>query len=224
MKRFGLPLMFLLITSLLVLMLLITLRAMNVELPDLRFNQIKASITPQEIIHTEEVVHTDTPIPTDTATPEPTPTVTPATDTPSPTPSDVVQPTAEEGCNVAVFILDVTVPDKTRFNPDIKFTKTWRLLNDGTCTWTTDYKLYFYSGEQMSGPDSQRLASVPVPPGASIDVSVVLRSPLEPGTYKGFWALKDAAGNHFGLPPLDKAFYVEIIVEGLSAPSLTPTP
>ena len=217
--------MFLLIASLLVLMLLVTLRAFNFEFPSLNLGQNKTTGTNTQVIQqTEEIIPSETPVPSETPTPEPTATILLATDTPSPTPTEELQPTAEEGCNVAVFVLDVTVPDKTKFYPDVKFTKTWRLLNNGTCTWTTDYKVYYYSGDQMSGPDIQRLASVPVPPGKTIDISVVLRAPLKPGTYKGSWALKDAAGEHFGLGSLNNAFYVEIIVDDGSAPTLTPTP
>jgi len=40
------------------------------------------------------------------------------------------------GCDRAQFISDVTVPDGTTFAPGATFTKTWRLKNSGTCTWT----------------------------------------------------------------------------------------
>ena len=53
---------------------------------------------------------------------------------------------------------DVTVPDKTEIYADHKFVKTWRLLNAGTCTWTTKYSLYFVSGKQMFGPDRKMLS------------------------------------------------------------------
>ena len=37
----------------------------------------------------------------------------------------------------AQFVADVTVPDGARYDPNAAFTKTWRLRNIGTCTWTT---------------------------------------------------------------------------------------
>ena len=40
----------------------------------------------------------------------------------------------------AQFVADVTVPDGTRYDPGATFTKTWRLRNIGTCTWTTSWK------------------------------------------------------------------------------------
>ena len=84
----------------------------------------------------------------------------------------------------AQFISDVTVPDGTRFNPGATFTKTWRLRNIGTCTWTTGYSMVFNSGNQMGGP-----ASVPMPssvaPGQNVDVSVNLTAPNTAGHYIG---------------------------------------
>jgi hypothetical protein len=116
------------------------------------------------------------------------------------------------GCNVAGFITDVTVIDNSEIQRDLQFTKTWRLQNDGTCTWTSGYTLYFHSGDQMSGPDSQRLTDIDVPPGTTIDVSVNLTAPKKPGKYQGYWSLKDANGFKFGIGSSNSAFYVKIIV------------
>jgi len=44
-------------------------------------------------------------------------------------------------CDAASFVRDVTVPDGTKMEPGDDFTKTWRLLNAGTCSWTTAYRL-----------------------------------------------------------------------------------
>ena len=79
-----------------------------------------------------------------------TPTVTGTPPTPTPTKSVTPIPSA---CDRAQFIADVTVPDGTSFAPGIGFSKTWRLKNIGTCTWT-NYSLIFDSGEKMGGPDS----------------------------------------------------------------------
>ncbi len=219
MKRFGIGLMFLLIGSLLVLILLITLRALNVTLPKIIWDQNNSTENITQVI--EPTDPAQSPTPTDTPTPEPTATLPEFTDTPQPTATEELLPTPDEGCDRALFLLDVTVPDKTIFNPDTKFTKTWRLQNDGSCTWSTKYKLYFYSGDIMSGVESQPLTSVPVPPGTAIDVSIVLRAPINLGTYKGFWAIKNESGQHFGLGSLNKPFYVEIVVAGDQVPTET---
>ena len=147
------------------------------------------------------------------ATPPPTPTPAPGTPTPTPIPA----PT----CDRALFLADVTVRDGTIFAPGTAFTKTWRLKNIGTCTWTTAFSMVFDSGEQMSG-----LASVVMPktvaPGATVDLSVNLTAPNAAGTYRGYWKFQDANGARFGIGTGGaKSWWVEIKVSG---PAVTPTP
>jgi len=143
---------------------------------------------------------TDTPaLPTNTPQP-------PVTDTPAP---PTVTPTA--ACtDLVAFVSDITVPDNTYFAPSTSFTKTWRLKNAGTCSWTTGYALVFDSGNIMSGPTSQNLAGT-VAPGANVDISVVLTSPASNGTHRGNWKLRNDRGTIFGLSG-GGPFYVQIIV------------
>lgn len=151
----------------------------------------------------------ETPEPTDTSTPEPS-------DTPEPTHTS--QPSAtEDDCDAADFVTDVTVPDGSDFAPGETFTKTWRLRNTGSCTWTTDYDLVFDSGNAMGGPASQPLSGN-VPPGSTVDISVELTAPGSTGSYRGDWKLRNADGVIFGLPA---AFYVEIDVVGGGGPGTT---
>ena len=156
-------------------------------------------------------IPTETPTPTATATPEPTFTPT-ATASATPAPSPTEEPTVVEDCDEATFIDDVTIPDGTELGPNTAFTKTWRLLNEGTCSWDPNYDLVFVSGDQMSGPSSQQLINLEVPHGASIDVSVDLKAPSKLGTYRGNWMLRNANGVLFGIGPADSAFYLEIRV------------
>src|SRR5258708_5918607 len=101
-------------------------------------------------------------------------------------------------CDQAQFVADVTVPDNTVFNPGATFTKTWRLKNIGTCTWTTSYSLVFDSGTQMNGASSVSFPNS-VAPGNTIDVSVNLTAPNAVGNYIGFWKFKNASGVLFGI-------------------------
>ncbi len=155
---------------------------------------------------------TDTPMP-----PTPvTPTLHPPTPTLTPTPSATPLP-----CNKAEFITDVTVPDGSDVPVFETFTKTWRLRNVGTCTWTSDYRVVFDHGDQMLAPASAPLSGGSVPPGSSVDVSVPMEAPGTPGTYKGYWKLRDAGGVLFGVGASGNvAFWVEI--ESVS--SLPPGP
>jgi hypothetical protein len=213
MKKLGFLPVLLLAGSLLVLLVMFALRGIEVRNQREQFNQTQTSVVlTVEIQQTQVAMITDTPMPTSTATLEPSETPLPPTLTVAPSPTQ--QATIDPNCDVAEFSTDVTIPDGTVFDPDTKFTKTWRLYNNGTCTWNSRYKLYFVSGDRMSGPESQSLTSVLVPPGTSIDVSVELRAPQEEGTYRGNWALKNARGVEFGVGPASKPFYVEIVVVG----------
>ncbi len=62
--------------------------------------------------------------------------------TPTQTPIVPPPPTiSPSGCDRASFVTDVNIPDGTTFTPGAAFSKTWRLKNTGTCTWTREYKL-----------------------------------------------------------------------------------
>jgi hypothetical protein len=149
----------------------------------------------------------ETPTPTNTQAP-PTPTSIPPSPTPvPPTPTPTPIP-----CNWAQFVEDVTVKDGTVFAPNAVFEKTWRLKNIGTCTWTRDYRLVFASGERMDGPQA---ISMPenIDPGETVDLSVELIAPDEPGRFRGYWQLSTPSGASFGIGA-DTAgtFWVEIRV------------
>ncbi len=142
-------------------------------------------------------------------TPSPTVTGTP----PTPTPTKSATP-APSSCDRAQFIADVTVPDGTTFAPGIAFTKTWRLKNIGTCTWSTSYSLIFDTGEKMGGPDSAAMPTS-VAPGQTVDVTVGLTSPTTAGKYRGYWRFKNASGAPFGIGTGGtKSWWVEIKVSG----------
>jgi hypothetical protein len=144
----------------------------------------------------------------------PTPSLTPG-ETQAVEPTDTPpQPTATpEICDRAGFIEDVTFPDNSRVDPGADFTKTWRLKNTGTCTWNSNYAIVFDHGEAMGGPASKQLTTGSIPPGDTVDISVNLKAPETPGTYQGFWMLRNASGVLFGLgEKAEKEFWVKIQV------------
>jgi hypothetical protein len=141
------------------------------------------------------------------ATPD-SPTITPL---PSSTPFPTASPTVSIPCDRAAFIKDVTIPDGMDFSPGDAFTKTWRLRNSGSCTWTTGYALVFDSGNSMGGAASTALTSS-VAPNQTVDISVNLTAPGTPDTYRGNWKLRNASGAIFGLGNSSIPFYVEIDV------------
>lgn len=119
--------------------------------------------------------------------------------------------------------IDVTIPDDTRMAPGQTFTKTWRLQNTGTCTWTTDYSIALFSGDAMNAPTSVRLPTN-VAPGQTVDISVDLVAPQTAGTYTGNWKLRNAAGTWFGIGPSGNLpFWVRIVVAGTPISTITVT-
>ncbi len=154
-----------------------------------------------------------------TATPQATATMAPPTATSIPPTATMVPPTPTNTpiptpCNWAKWISDVTIPDGTTLSAGQQFTKTWRLKNIGTCTWTTAYDLVFVSGSSMSGPAAVDFKAN-VAPGESVDLSVSLIAPTSAGSYKGFWELRDGSGVLFGLGSNAKdSFWVSINVSG----------
>ena len=154
---------------------------------------------------------TSTPtVPVVPATPTPTSTNLPPSETPQATVTITSIP-----CNQVSFVADVSVPDGTVFETGKSFTKTWRLKNTGSCTWTSGYQLVFVNGDQMNGPGAQSLTSGTVAPGSTVDVSVNLVAPASAGTYRGNWKIREPGGTTFGLST--GAFWVEIKAENPSA-------
>ncbi|HSM24488.1 MAG TPA: NBR1-Ig-like domain-containing protein [Anaerolineaceae bacterium] len=119
-------------------------------------------------------------------------------------------------CDRAIFVDDISIPDNTTMSPGSPFTKTWRIQNDGTCTWTTGYSVVFDSGDEMSAPTAVALNNE-VPPGQAIDISVNLRAPSSSDTYRSNFKLKNASGEIFGVGNFDDPFWVIIKVEGPTA-------
>lgn len=157
------------------------------------------------------VVPTQSPLATATFQASSTP--LPPTLTPSITPVP---------CNRAEFVSDVNYPDKTNVLPGTSFTKTWRLQNTGSCTWTSGYSVVYVQGNRMSAPDFNPVTSGTVASGAQVDVSMPLVAPAVPGTYRGDFMLRAPDGTRFGIGPAgNSVFWVEIVVP---TPTATPTP
>jgi hypothetical protein len=144
------------------------------------------------------------------ATPTPLPTATPM-----PTNTPIVTATAgsgagaggvtgTSGCDGMTFVSDVSIPDGEEITAGTPFTKTWSVQNSGTCDWSTAYQLLYSSGDQMGGPSSQTLPAA-ISVGTTGNVSVELIAPSTAGTYTGYWALANAAGQAFG--------YLSVVIE-----------
>ena len=122
-------------------------------------------------------------------------------------------------CNAALFIdhviVDVPVELGSTLMPGVEFTKTWRLQNEGTCTWDEGYALVLLEGDSIGAPDEISLGSA-VASGESLDISVTMAAPETPGTYSGEWMLRNAEGEFFGVgADNQKPLLAEIVVPEL---------
>ena len=132
-----------------------------------------------------------------TAIPVQLPTLTPVAPTPLP-------------CNKALSISE-TYPDNTVLSPNTNFVKSWRLQNIGTCTWNTNYKIVFYSGDLMSANAANNFNFTGTS-GEIRDINVNMKAPAAAGTYKGNWKLQGDDGQFFG------TVWVQIIVQPAAPP------
>ena len=147
--------------------------------------------------------------------PPPPPTNTPASVPTASLPTATTFVSATPACDQAQFIKDVSIPDGTTFAPGASFTKTWRLRNSGTCTWS-GYSLVFDSGEAMN-PSPSPIGTVA--PGQEVDVSVTFTAPAAGGSYRSYWRIRNATG--VLIPVLGgtqaKSFFVDIKVAVVSS-------
>jgi hypothetical protein len=142
-----------------------------------------------------------------------------ALSTPRPT-SGTVTFGGQNGCNAAVFIGETKPLDGTLMDQGKVFTKGWSMFNSGTCAWDEGYSWAFKSGDRMQGEDIH-ITQVNdfTKPQHSQAFVVQFQVPNKPGEYKGFWQMKDDAGNWFGDMP-----WVDIVVgsrNGTATPTAT---
>ncbi len=180
--------------------------------PTATLNPLPAA-TPTPTVPPESGTITQTPIavsPQATLTAAPTnePSSTPSSPAPTPTQQATPTQTATEESGAAgspagactdkaAFYGDVSVPDDSLFRQGDSFTKTWRVRNEGTCTWGPGYGLVLLSGEPMNAPDS-----VPMPetaPGKISNISVDMTAPQQGGPHYGDWGFQNPAGQSFGV-------------------------
>src|SRR5574340_37191 len=124
-------------------------------------------------------------------------------------------------CNLASagIPLDVTIPDDSRLEPKRSFSKIWRLSNSGSCAWTADYAVVYFSGDDLGANRIQPIIST-VETGESVEIAVDMVAPDEPGLYSGFWMLRSDTGELFGIGPNGNSpFWVRIQVMAVTAPA-----
>lgn len=118
----------------------------------------------------------------------------------TPTPTLSVSSGDSENCtNKFAFVSDVNFPDGTMTLPYTTFTKSWYIQNIGTCTWNSNYKIVYYSGDKKGTADSFPLFTSDkiAKTGESIIASVKLYAGETQSTYTTYWAMESDDGEVF---------------------------
>jgi hypothetical protein len=117
-------------------------------------------------------------------------------------------------CDRGSFVGDVTIPDGTTLAAGQAFTKTFRIRNVGTCTWTTSYAMVFVAGDLLGAPSTAIGLSSSVAPGQTMDFSINMVAPTISGHYRSYWRFRNASGQQFGLGSGMITFFADINVSG----------
>ncbi|MGA7193267.1 MAG: NBR1-Ig-like domain-containing protein [Anaerolineales bacterium] len=97
--------------------------------------------------------------------------------------------TATPSCYHLRWIKDVTIPDLSPMNPSERFTKTWQVINNGTCAWKPGFQFAFYGGDPMGG--SNYTLTQAVNPGQEINLSIPMTAPSGTGIMISTWRMSD---------------------------------
>jgi Ig-like domain from next to BRCA1 gene len=99
----------------------------------------------------------------------------------------VASATPTPSCYHLRWISDVTIPDLSPMNPGETFTKTWKVINNGTCAWQPGFQFAFYGGDPMGG--SNYILTQPVSPGIQMDLSIPMTAPQGTGIVISTWRM-----------------------------------
>lgn len=127
--------------------------------------------------------------------------------------------TASACTNAATFVADVTIPDGTQLVAGSDFTKTWRIQNNGTCTWDGRYYLVHAGGSTLSAVAEIIQLPATVAPGQTVDLTVQMRAPVTPGSYQSDWKLQSPQGAFFGVGRSGSPLWVKINVTAVPGTS-----
>jgi hypothetical protein len=180
-------------------------------------NQATKTVSPTSTVTLTNMA-TQPPTITETIQPASTAINTPIVSLGTPAPTEMMIPSGPVGCNNSGFIQDVTIPNNTKLVAGETFTKTWRIMNTGTCAWNANYQFTFVSGNKL-GSNTANIQRT-IGRGVATDISLNMVAPNSPGTYSSYWRMADDSGVLFGI-----GFKVVIIVPGaISTPSPVAAP
>jgi len=121
-------------------------------------------------------------------------------------------------CYSMAFVSDVTVLDNTPVTPGQTFTKTWKVVNNGSCPWDAGFKFAFTGGDAMGGVTYTLPSAVAV--NAIVDLSVTMTAPTnKTGKVQGNWRMSTAGGQFFG----NEVFVIVLVGGSTGTPTVTAT-
>jgi hypothetical protein len=116
-------------------------------------------------------------------------------------------PTATStGCYNSALVSE-TIPSGSKLDPGERFVKTWKIKNTGTCDWAREFKITFVGGYDFKGADTTRIREK-VTAGSTVEVSMSIDAPDDPGSYSSSWRMATDDGVLFG-----QVFTIEIVVK-----------
>nr|GMC69933.1 protein NBR1 homolog [Ipomoea batatas]GMC75642.1 protein NBR1 homolog [Ipomoea batatas] len=98
------------------------------------------------------------------------------------------------------FIQDVNILDGTIIAPLTRFTKIWRMRNNGNFVWPQGTQLVWIGGDRLSDAISVELeiTAAGLPVEQELDVAVDFVAPNLPGRYVSYWRMATPSGQKFG--------------------------
>ncbi|PHU23802.1 hypothetical protein BC332_08909 [Capsicum chinense] len=98
------------------------------------------------------------------------------------------------------FIQDVNILDGTLMAPLTRFTKIWRMKNNGNLIWPQGTQLVWIGGDKLSDRFSVELeiTTAGLAVDQELDVAVDFTAPEHPGRYISYWRLASSSGQKFG--------------------------
>ncbi len=129
------------------------------------------------------------------------------------------------------YVADLSYDDADLTNipllaPGENFQKGWQMRNSGTCTWDNSYVLLPVDSNVPAGRLGGNVVAVEgsVAPGETYDFWADLVAPIDPGTYVGYWSMRNGqSGLLFG-ERVTAAIEVGVVATPTPLPTQTPAP
>jgi hypothetical protein len=94
------------------------------------------------------------------------------------------------------FLGDSNFPTGGTVLGGLKLVKTWKIQNTGTTAWDQSYSIVYVNGEPLKQASFNPMPALQ--PGQQGEASVMVITPINPGSYQCVWQARNPAGQVFG--------------------------